>query len=214
MADVFKDMIHTIEELEALRPQLGYPGKLAANKVIHNLEPHSKHFIQKSPFIIISTSNEFGSCDVSPRGDAPGFVHIVDDRHLFIPERPGNKRMDSIGNILANPQIGIIFIIPGLEETFRVNGKACISKDKELLEKTAVHGKLPLLGIGVEVEECFVHCAKALKRSGLWTPESWLPSDQLPAVSKMIASHVSTKINVTVEEVSNALEESYKNRMY
>ncbi|MNH95161.1 Pyridoxamine 5'-phosphate oxidase [compost metagenome] len=160
MGSIFENTIKSIDELEALRNVIGHPSKLTSNKVMYLLDNYSKEFIRKSPFIIIATSCQEGSCDASPRGDEAGFVHIIDDKHLFIPDRPGNKRMDSIQNILSNPHIGIIFIIPGMEETFRVNGKACISQDPEFLSQTAVNGKLPFMGIGVEIEECYLHCAK------------------------------------------------------
>jgi hypothetical protein len=214
MESIFGNTIKSIDELEALRSEIGYPSKLASNKVIHALDSHSIDFISNSPFIIVATSNQEGLCDASPRGDEAGFVYVLDEKHLFIPERPGNKRMDSIQNILTNPHVGIIFMIPGMEETFRVNGRACISQDQGLLKKTAVNGKLPLMGIGVEIEECFMHCAKSFKRSGIWTPERWLVKSKLPSASKIIAVHVSGKIEVTEEQVQESLAESYKNRLY
>ncbi len=214
MESIFKNTIKSIDEFETLRSEIGNPSKLASNKVIYSLDPYSMDFINKSPFLIISTSDQNGGCDASPRGDEPGFVHILDEKHLFIPERPGNKRMDSITNILHNPHVGLIFMIPGMEETFRVNGKACISRDQKLLELTAVRGKLPFMGIGVEIEECYMHCAKAIKRSGLWTPERWLLGNELPVASAIIAAHVKSKLNVTEEEVRESLDDSYKNRLY
>jgi PPOX class probable FMN-dependent enzyme len=214
MESVFGKTIKSIDELEELRSEIGYPSKLASNKVIHSLDSYSIEFISKTPFIIIATSNQEGLCDASPRGDEPGFVYILDERHLFIPERPGNKRMDSIQNILVNPHVGIIFMIPGMEETFRVNGKACISQDQSLLEKTAVNDKLAFMGIGVEIEECFMHCAKSFKRSGMWTPDRWLPKCELPSASTIIAAHVSSKIQITEEQVRESLTESYQNRLY
>ncbi|MCR2802794.1 pyridoxamine 5'-phosphate oxidase family protein [Paenibacillus soyae] len=214
MNSVFGEQLNSVEDLEKLRPEIGFPGKLAASKVIHTLDPLSMDFIRKCPFIVLATSDKEGRCDASPRGDEPGFVYIVDEKHLFIPERPGNKRMDSIHNILVNPQIGIIFMIPGLEETFRINGKACVSRDPILLERTAVNGKLPLLGIGVELEECYMHCAKAFKRSGLWTPAQWLPKEELPSAPKIIAAHVREKVEVSEEQVRASLDESYTLRLY
>jgi PPOX class probable FMN-dependent enzyme len=214
MESVFSNKIESLDELELLRSEIGYPNKLVANKTIKSLDSSSIDYINKSPFIIIATSNQDGTCDASPRGDAPGFVWIIDEKHLFIPERPGNKRMDSIQNIIHNPHIGIIFIIPGMEETFRVNGKACITRDQTLLNHSAVNGKLPIMGIGVEIEECYMHCAKAFKRSGLWNAASWLPKSDLPSAPKMIVSHLNGKIQVTEEQVKEALDDSYKNRLY
>jgi PPOX class probable FMN-dependent enzyme len=203
-----------MEQFEQLKEQLGPPGKLAANKARPGLDDHSRDYIEKSPFVMIATSDAEGHCDVSPRGDAPGFVQILDDTHLFIPERPGNRRMDSIHNLITNAHIGLIFIIPGLEETFRVNGKACITCDPELLKLSAVGGKLPLMGIGVEIEECYLHCAKAFKRSGLWQANSWLPTEQRPSVARLLAAHISVSFPVSAEEVDEQLQESYTKRLY
>ncbi|PLR95137.1 pyridoxamine 5'-phosphate oxidase family protein [Bacillus sp. T33-2] len=211
---IFQDQIKDMQEFEEMRPLFGTQSKLSANKVIHELDFHAKEFISKSPFLVMSTSDSKGRCDVSPRGDAPGFVQIIDNKHLFIPERPGNRRMDSIINILNNPQIGLIFLIPGMGETFRVNGRACVSRDKALLEKSAVNGREPLLGIGVQVEECYIHCAKAIKRSGLWDAETWLQECERPSAVKMLAAHVCAKTKVTEEEVGHLLEESYVKRLY
>jgi len=215
MSNIFGQRIESIDDFNALRSELGQPSNVVSNKIIHSLDSYSKEFIGKSPFIVIATSDDQGCCDSSPRGDSPGFVYVVDEKHLFIPERPGNRRMDSIQNILHNPHVGIIFIIPGMEETFRVNGKACISRDEELLSKTAVNGKLPAMGIGVEIEECYMHCGKAFKRSNLWNAEKWLPESELPSASKIIAAHVSSnKMQVTEEQIKSGLEDTYKNRLY
>lgn len=215
MEHVFRERIITEEQLEALLPVLGgAPSKLVKDKVIHALDAHGKAFIAKAPFVAVATADAEGHCDVSPRGDAPGFVHVLDDRHLFIPERPGNRRMDTIHNIIANPHIGLIFIIPGLEETFRVNGKAWVTRDPELLKLTAVNGREPLIGIGVEVEECFMHCAKAFKRSGLWKPDTWLPEGDRPSPAQILAAHVKGKIELTADQVDQMLQESYTKRLY
>ncbi|PAM93531.1 phosphohydrolase, partial [Flavobacterium sp. IR1] len=144
---------------------LGEPSLLAKRKVIDHIDRHVSEFLSKSPFVVISTANAAGLCDASPRGDAPGFVSILDSKTLIIPERPGNKRLDSIKNILQNSHIGLLCIIPGLNETLRINGKARVTNDQNLLESMSVKGKIPILGIVVEVEECFIHCAKAFIRS-------------------------------------------------
>jgi hypothetical protein len=214
MSAVFRDVISTEQQfMKELREPLGNPSSLAANKVVHALDRHCREFISKSPFLAMATSDANGHCDVSPRGDAPGFVLVLDDHHLFIPERPGNRRMDSIQNIIANPHVGLLFFIPGLGETLRINGKAVVCRDPELLEKTAVSGRTPMFGIGVEVEEVYAHCAKAFIRSGLWNPDSWLAKELLPSVPKMLADHSKTP-NSTAEEVASQLQDSYKNRLY
>lgn len=207
---IFKETIKSDEELRTL---LGTPSKNVSNKTIDHLDRHCLDFISKSPIIFVSTADENGHCDTSPRGDSPGFVHVIDHQHLVIPERPGNKRMDSLRNIIANPHIGLIFVIPGLEETLRINGKACVMKDIEILNKMAVNGKTPLLGIGVEVEECYMHCAKAFKRSKLWHSETWLPKDALPSPSEILADHINLP-EITKETVYASLQESYTKRLY
>ncbi len=170
MKSVFKNPITSEEDLRTL---IGEPSELVRNKVVTRLDHHCIDFISKSPFLTLATSDHSGYCDVSPRGDQPGFVGVLDDKHLVIPERPGNKRIDSMRNILSNPKIGLIFFIPGLRETLRINGSACLIKDEKILKKLSYKGKQPLVGIGIEVEECFIHCAKALIRSGLWNPDRW-----------------------------------------
>lgn len=206
----FPNTIKTVEELLEIT---GKPSELVSNKVISYLDEHCRGFIAKSPFLTISTADESGFCDVSPRGDNAGFVHMMNERQLIIPERPGNKRMDSMRNILSNPNIGLLFLIPGLGETLRINGKASVVRDEELLEKVAVNGKRPLLGIGVDVEECFIHCAKAFRRSELWNPETWMNKDELPKRAKILAAHAKLP-NVDEEAVGKLLEKSYREKLY
>ncbi|MGO1059212.1 pyridoxamine 5'-phosphate oxidase family protein [Planococcus sp. FY231025] len=206
----FPNTIQTVEELLELT---GKPSELVNNKVISYLDEHCRAFISKSPFLMISTADGSGFCDVSPRGDAAGFVYVMNDRQLIIPERPGNKRMDSLQNILSNPNIGLLFLIPGLGETLRINGKASVVRDVELLEKMAVNGKRPLLGIGVDVEECFIHCAKAFRRSELWNPETWMDQEELPKGAKILAAHAKLP-NVDEATVGKLLEKSYREKLY
>lgn len=200
----------TIETEEELRSIIGFPSQLIRNKVITYLDEHCVNFISKSPFLVISTADDAGYCDSSPKGDNPGFVLVLDEKHLIIPERPGNKKIDSMRNILSNPRIGLLFIIPGMEETLRVNGKAAIVKDEELLEKMKFKGKKPLLGIGVEVEECFIHCAKAFKRSNLWQASFWPDKKTLPSASEILSDHS----KIPNQDVMDILEDSYTKRLY
>ncbi|RFB15269.1 pyridoxamine 5'-phosphate oxidase family protein [Bacillus sp. HNG] len=206
----FKNSVETEEELRTI---IGFPSELVENKGITYIDHHCKEFISKSPFVVLSTSDKFGFCDVSPRGDQPGSVLVLNEKQLIIPERPGNKRIDSLRNILSNPKIGLLFLIPGLGETLRMNGNATIINDEELLEKMAVKDKRPLLGIGVEVEECFIHCAKAFKRSGLWNPNTWADKATLPSASKILFEHANLP-NSTVESIQDRLDESYTKRLY
>jgi len=207
------NIISTKEEFDEFRAFIGQPSQRASSKVIYSIDQHCRDFISKSPFLSMATSNINGQCDVSPRGDTPGFVTVLDNQHLFIPERPGNKRMDSAENIITNPQIGLLFFVPGLGETLRINGKAYLTRDQELLEMSIVNGRVPLFGILVEVEECYIHCAKAFIRSELWNPGTWLGKEALPSIPKMLAVHTGIP-NVTADQVEKDLHEGYLKRLY
>lgn len=210
MNQPFQDILTSENELRAL---LGYPSEVVKRKSIPHLDHHCRGYIAMSPLLFLSTADEHGSCDVSPRGDAPGSVLVLDDEHLVIPERPGNRRMDSLRNILVNPNIGLIFIIPGLEETLRINGQAYVIKDESILDQMIARDKRPLLGIGVKVEECYMHCAKAFKRSQVWDPGTWPEEAALPSAPAIIAAHVNAE-EFTEEVVRRGIQESYEKRLY
>ena len=207
---MFNQTIHTREALQAL---IGQPSTLAVHKVIDSLDRHCEDFIAKSPFLLIATADKAGRCDVSPRGDHPGFVSILNHKHLLIPERRGNKRIDSLYNILENPHVGLVFLIPGLRETLRINGKASIVTDEELLRPLAVSNTIPLAGIGVEVEECFIHCGKAMVRSNLWNPSAWPHDKELPKAAEILAAHANIPAQ-TEKEIETNLIEGYRKRLY
>ena len=194
-----------------LRALYGEPGELARRKVIDRLDSHCRAFIAASPFLVIGSADAAGRMDVSPRGDAPGFVAVLDGRRLLIPDRIGNNRLDTMGNIQANPNVGLIFFVPGMNETLRVNGRATITADAALLEPLAVQGRAPKTGILVEVEEAFLHCAKALMRSKLWEPETRIERKAFPSLGRMIADQIG---GVDVAEADARVEESYRTRMY
>jgi uncharacterized protein len=206
----FKDPITTLEELRAL---MGEPSELARKKQIDHLDTHCRAYIAHAPFLLIGTADAAGRCDVSPKGDAPGFVRVLDDQHLVIPDRPGNKRLDSIRNILENPHIGLIFLVPRYEETLRVNGRATITRDPELLATMEVGGKRPKLAIGVEVEEVFMHCAKAFKRSSLWQPEQWPDISDMAPAACMLFDHAKPA-DMTVEDMARRLDVGYRTTLY
>jgi uncharacterized protein len=210
--DVF-DATQLIRNEEELRALIGFPSEVVQHKQIDKLDHHCRDFIAKSPFLLLSTSNSFGQCDVSPRGDHPGFVHVINAKHLVIPERPGNKRMDSLRNIVANPHAGLLFLIPGLGETLRINGCAYVTKDESLLRGMAVRDRPPVVGIVIEVEECYMHCAKAFLRSQLWKPDAWLGQQELPSSSGIIADHVRLD-GMNAAAIAARLEDSYRNRLY
>ncbi len=159
----------TITDKAVLRDHYGEPGKLSTGKTLARLDKHCRDFIAASPFLVIGSSGAGGG-DVSPKGDAPGFVAVLDNSTLLIPDRRGNNRLDTLDNVLENPCVAMIFFVPGMNETLRVNGRASITTDPALLEPLAVRGKVPRSGILVAVDEAFLHCAKALIRSKLWDP--------------------------------------------
>ena len=206
----FQKLVTTEADLRALA---GAPSALAVAKEHATLDAHCRAFIARSPFLLLATSGAAGRCDVSPKGDTPGFVLVLDERRLLIPDRPGNKRLDGMRNLLQNPHVGLIFLIPGVEETLRVNGRAWIVRDEDLLARCEAKGKVPTLGIGVEVEEAFIHCAKAFKRSGLWEPARWPALDGLAAPAQMLYDHTRPP-GATVADVERALQESYTSRLY
>jgi PPOX class probable FMN-dependent enzyme len=207
----FRTPVTTEAEFRALIG--GEPSALALAKEQGMLDVHCRSFIARSPFVLVATSNAAGQCDVSPKGDAPGFVLVVDERRLVIPDRPGNKRLDGMRNLLQNPHVGLIFLIPGVEETLRVNGRGSIVRDEDLLARCEVRGKVPTLAVGVEVEEAFIHCAKAFKRSGLWEPERWPTLDGLASPARMLFDHTRPP-GTTVEELDRALQDGYRQRLY
>ena len=210
---MFKNVVTSEQEL---RDMFGFPSERAVLKEQAALDEHGRAFIARSPFLLLATSNAAGQCDVSPKGDAPGFVLVVDPTHLVIPDRPGNRRFDGMRNLLENPHVGLIFLVPGREETLRVNGRACIMKDAEVLERLTVMGKQPPLGIGVEIEECYLHCAKAFKRSGLWQTESWADACTLPSMARVLYAQVSRvkPIDMTVEEYEKDSDKRLREQLY
>lgn len=169
-----------------LRSKFGEVHPLALAKTRPALDQYSRHFIAMSPFLVISTADATGKADLSPRGDPPGFVQVIDDNTILIPDRPGNNRLDTMANITANPNVGCLFFIPGFEDTLRLNGKARITDDAALLAACTVNGKAPKVGILIAVEEVFMHCAKALKRSKLWGPDYRQDRNQMPSIARII----------------------------
>jgi uncharacterized protein len=199
-----------------LRDRFGHADGLAVQKSRATLDKHSRRFIELSPFLVLSTSNAQGRADVSPRGDPPGFVHIVDDTTLLIPDRPGNNRLDTMVNITQNPNVACLFFIPGFEDTLRVAGKATITDDAAPLQHCVVQGKVPKVGVLIRIEEVFLHCAKALRRSKLWEGDYKQDRTQMPSIARIILEQVSeTGVDEkAVRDADVSVEENYKNEMY
>jgi PPOX class probable FMN-dependent enzyme len=176
----------TIQNEAELRSLLGEPTELVREKIVDRLNAKTRRFVEKSPMCCLATSDAAGYCDVSPRGDPAGFVQILDDRTLLVPERPGNKLADALRNIISNPRIALLFLLPGLGETFRINGRATITTDTALLASSAVEGKAPKLGILVDIEAAYAHCPKAMLRAHLWDPTAFLSPDELPTSGEIL----------------------------
>ncbi|MFD0361938.1 pyridoxamine 5'-phosphate oxidase family protein [Nocardia sp. GCM10030253] len=196
-----------------LRQLLGEVMPRAANKERIALHPRDREWIANSPFLIMSTSDTDGNCDASPKGDPAGFVRVLDDRTLAIPERPGNRRADGYLNILANPHIGLLFLIPGRRETLRINGRARLVREAPYFDDMVVKGHRPILAVEVQIEQIFLHCAKAFIRSHLWEPEQW-PADTLPSPACLV-KEVHTDITESVEELERYYSpENYNAKLY
>lgn len=201
----------SVETKEALRDHYPPPLERARIKTLPKLDRHCRNFIDLSPFLCMGTAAAEG-IDVSPRGDAPGFVHILDDSTIAIPDWPGNNRLDSLTNLTANPQIGIVFLIPGVQESLRVNGTARISTDAALLAQWSANGKQPRSALVVTVREAFLHCGKALIRSRLWENDYRIERDRLPSYGCMLKDQID--IAQSAAEIEASVEEGYRERLY
>ena len=197
---------------EQLREVLGFPLPRTVAKTITALDQHCRDFIARSPFMLIASSDANGNVDVSPKGDPAGFVQVLDDHTLAIPDRPGNRRADTFTNILQNPKIGLFFLIPGKQETLRVSGKAMLVRDMWLRERMAMQGKVPDFALVVKVEEAFLHCAKCVIRSKVWDMQHWPNPDELPSYAHMIIDHA--KLTDKVEDLQAVIEQNYKDKLY
>ncbi|GJE37698.1 pyridoxamine 5'-phosphate oxidase family protein [Methylobacterium persicinum] len=201
----------TIQDEGELRAGIGPVRPLAAEKVLDHLDHYALHFIALSPFLVLASADAAGTVDASPRGDAPGFVATPDAHTLVIPDRRGNNRVDSFVNILGNPNVGLIFFVPGIAETLRVNGAASITRDPALLEPLAAQGKTPETGLVVRVEEALFHCGKALIRSRLWDAERHVPRDSFPSLGRILADQTAA---IPVEEAEASIADAYRTRLY
>jgi PPOX class probable FMN-dependent enzyme len=203
---------HRIDTTERLRERMGQPNDFVKGKVDDFVNDFAREYIAASPFLVLSTANAEGRQDASPKGDLPGFVAVLDERTLAIPDRKGNKLLFGLENILENPSVGLLFLIPGTEETLRVNGRAELTEDPELLSQLAARGQDALLVIRVTVEECFFHCAKAFRRSSLWKPDTWQPH------KVSLGAHFARRIGrdgepELIENVDAAIEKNYREEL-
>jgi len=203
----------TIDGETQLRGLYEQPMELALLKQLDRLDSHCRNFLAHSPFVVIGSTRPGRGTDVSPRGDAPGFARVLDDHTIAIPDRPGNNRLDTMSNILADAEVGLLFFIPGIDETLRINGRARLSHDPALLAAAAVNEREPRLVILVTVREAFLHCGKALKRSRLWHDDYRLDRKSFPSLGRMIVEQTRSA-QVTVEEAEAFIADNYVTGLY
>jgi PPOX class probable FMN-dependent enzyme len=195
---------HAVASVDELARLYGGPSEGAVLKQLDRLDGHARAFIAASPFVLLATCGRSSGADCSPRGDPPGFVRVVDDRTLLLPDRRGNNRIDSLRNIVENPAVGLLFLVPGVNETFRVNGRGTLSADPALRDRFAVGGKAPTTVLVVAVEEAFMQCARALVRSELWDPTRRVARADLPSAGTMLAAHTRGKVDAAAYDAANA----------
>ena len=204
---------HNIIKTEAkLRQHFPVAAERAILKVQEKLDKHCRDFIARSPFLCIGSSHPDGCADVSPRGDPPGFVHVADDQTLLIPDRPGNNRLDTMANILHNPKVGLIFFVPGMDETLRINGDATIIDDQAELARFEFRRHTPAVAIAVTVHEVFLHCAKALRRSKLWDEESKIDRRSFARTGDILSDHLNS--SMSGDEIEERLQKLYQSGLY
>lgn len=200
-----------ITDVDGLRRLYREPHELVLRKEINHVDGAAQGFIAASPFIVLATSGEHGT-DASPRGGPPGFVAVLDDKRLALGDLAGNNRLDSHTNLLAHPQVGLLFLVPGVDETLRVNGRATLTTDPTVLEAVAIDGRLPKLAIGIDVQGCFIHCAKAFRRSRLWDTSSWPGPDDRPSAACALRDHLD--LDVGPDVITADLEAGYAATMW
>ena len=199
--------VTTLDELRAIYPP---PKQRSLDKQIDHLDRHCRRLIELSPFVLAATASVGGACDVSPKGGPPGFVHVLDDHRLVIPDATGNRRLDGLQNLLENPHAGLVFLIPGMGETLRVNGTVVLTRDPALLDGLQTGGRPAELALVVTAVEAFIHCAKALIRSKLWEPGTWPQADEIPSAAEILSDHIGTG---DIAASAAALADSYANHI-
>jgi PPOX class probable FMN-dependent enzyme len=201
---------HAITSLEQLRDVYPPPKQRSVDKELDHFDGHCRRFVSLSPFVLVASADGEGRCDVSPKGGPPGFARVLDEHRLLIPDATGNRRLDGMQNMLENPRVGLLFLIPGMGETLRVNGRVELTRDPQLLEGLETGGRPAELALIVHAEQVYVHCAKALIRSGLWRTETWVERDELPSAAEILNDHIGIG---DLAASAAALEDSYTNRI-
>jgi hypothetical protein len=201
---------HAISTVEQLREVYAAPKQRSLDKEIDHLDEHCRRFIALCPFAVVCTAAADGRCDASPKGGPPGFVRVLDEHRLLIPDATGNRRLDGHQNVLENPRVGVLFLIPGMGETLRVNGAVELTRDPGVLEVLETGGQPAKLALVVHADEVYLHCAKALIRSRLWDPETWHDADELPSAAEILSDHIGLG---DVEASAAALAEGYRTQL-
>src|SRR5262245_42673378 len=205
----FREIVTSEEEI---RDVVGHPPQRSAAKAVHSIDDHSRRFIAHAPFVFIASAGMDGSIDISPKGDPAGFVKVIDRKTLAIPDRLGNRRIDTFRNVLRNPNVGVIFVIPGITYTLRVSGQALIVRDLDLRASLAVNDKNPDHVLVVHVERVLSHCPKCMIRSGLWQPESWPDTTDLPTFAETLKAHA--MLAEPIEEIQIIIDRGNRERLY
>lgn len=203
---------HRLADAEALRAVIP-PAGISADKVLGHLDEHCRRFIEHTSFVLVATWSADGRADVSPKGDPPGFIEVIDDRTLAIPDRPGNGRIDTFLNVVEQSSVGLLLLVPGILETCRISGRGAVTNDPDLLDRMVVRGKRPKLALVVEVEEAFVHCGKAVRRGRLWDADHQIARDTFPTMGQMLHDHA-RPVAVTRAELSDLAQGDLHNNMY
>ena len=201
-----------IDSLTDLRAIYGTVSEIARKKQMTQLDAHARNFLSKSPFVVIGSQDGAGLGDATPKGDAPGFTLVLDDRTIAIPDRPGNNRVDTWENVVRNPAVGLLFLIPGMQETLRINGRGRLTVDAELCARLAMNGRPAKAALVVETDEVYMHCAKAFMRSNLWKPETWPDRDEMPTFGEIIRDQV--QLADSAEAIDQRLAEGYQKTMW
>ncbi|KUP93032.1 pyridoxamine 5'-phosphate oxidase family protein [Tritonibacter horizontis] len=201
-----------ITSQEQLRQAFGRPHEVAVQKELRQIDAHSRRFIEKSPFVFIGSQDRNGNGDVSPKGDRPGFVQVLDDRTLAVPDRPGNNRLDTWENVVDNPAVGLIFVIPGMNETLRINGEARLTTDADLCARLHVNARPALAVMVVKVRQVYMHCAKAFIRSHLWAPDTWPDRAEMPTLGAILKDQA--QLAETVEAFDAHLDQAYRETLW
>jgi uncharacterized protein len=210
--DPFQRFDGVISSLEEIREQIGEPVPPVVAKLMDHIDALSRGIIEKSPFVVMASATGDGYPDISPKGDPVGFVKVLDEKYLAIPDRPGNKRVDTFGNLLQNPYLAILFMIPGKGEMLRVTGETRIVRDRALRESMAVEGRVPEFAIVMHVERVLVHCPKCIVRSKLWQPEQWPDSSKTAGIAEAMIAHA--KLDTTPEELEAMAEREGLTQLY